>query len=248
MLPILNIGPLALQFPGLLLLLGVWLATLTIDREATRRGISPDSLNKLVFIGLIVGVVGARFGYVLRYLDVYLREPLGIFSLNTSTLALSEGLLAGALGALIYAQRKDLPFWSTLDALTPGLALFSIFVGFSHLSSGDAFGAPTSAPWAVELWGAWRHPSQVYEILAALLVFFIVSRLKHDLPFAGFLVLSFVVLAATSRMFLEAFRGDSVIIFGAVRSVQLRALILVLGSLLGMHQLAVRRRVEDSTG
>jgi phosphatidylglycerol:prolipoprotein diacylglycerol transferase len=238
MLPIVNLGPLALPLPGLLLIGGVWLATLTIDREAGRRSLSANTLNNLVFIGLIGGILGARLGYVLRHIDAYVNVLPDIFSLNTSTMSLGDGLLAGSIAALIYAQRRDLPLWPTLDAFTPGLALFSIFVGFSHLASGDAYGAPTSLPWALRLWGAERHPSQVYEIAAALLLFWIVSRLKLVAPFPGFLFLTFIAASAAGRVFLEAFRGDSEIVFGGVRSVQLLGLTVLLLGLFGLHLLA----------
>jgi phosphatidylglycerol:prolipoprotein diacylglycerol transferase len=197
----------------------------------------------LVLIALVAGILGARLGYALRFVDVYLREPAGLFSLNPSTLAPTEGLVVGLIAALIYAQRKKLPLWSTLDAYTPGLALFAVFVGLAHLSSGDAFGAETSLPWAIELWGANRHPSQVYEILGGLLVFFTLIRLRHMAPFNGFLFLVFAAFSAGTRLFLEAFRGDSVIVFGVLRSAQIASLLVLLTSLVLLH-LRARRASE----
>ncbi len=238
MLPIINIGPFALPLPGLLLILGVWLAILTLDKEASRRELSANTLNNLVVIGLIGGIVGARLGYVLRHLDVYSDMLLDILALNAYALSPGDGLLFGSLAALIYAQRKELPSWPTLDALAPSLALFSVFVGLSHLASGDAYGAPTSLPWSLEIWGAERHPSQVYEIVAGLLVFWIIHRIKSAPAFPGFLILTFAALSAASRVFLEAFRGDSEIVLGGLRSMQLVGLFVLLLSLIGMHLLA----------
>lgn len=238
MLPVINIGPIAIPLPDLILIVGVWLATLTLDKEANRRNLSESLINNLVFIGLIGGIVGARMGYVLRHLDVYLDTLLDVLALNLNALSLGDGLLFGSLAALVYAQRKDLPLWSTLDTLTPGLALFSIFTGLSHLASGDAFGAPTSLPWSLNLWGAERHPSQVYEIVAALLVFWIVNRVKLASVFPGFLSLAFSGLSAASRIFLEAFRGDSEILFGGVRNGQLLGLLVLFLSLIGVHLIA----------
>ncbi len=246
MLPILNLGPIAVPLPGLLLIAGIWLSTLTIDREAARRNLSANTLNNLVFIGLIGGIAGARLAYVLRHIEAYGDTLLDIFSLNTSALTLGDGLLVGSIAALIYAQRKDLPLWPTLDALTPGLALFSIFTGLSHLAAGDAYGAPASLPWSLQLWGAERHPSQVYEIIAALLVFWIVSRLRSASVFPGFLILTFSALSAASRVFLEAFRGDSEVVFAGLRSMQLAGLLVLLLSLIGLHLLAQDAREADA--
>jgi len=243
MLPVLQVGPLAIQLPGLLLLAGVWLASSVIEKQAPRLKLSSAILNNMIFLGLVVGLVSARIWYALRYLNVYLENPLSLLALNPITLAPTEGALSGMLAALIYAQRKGLPLWGTLDALAPGLAVFSLALGFSHLASGDAFGAPAELPWAIELWGARRHPSQIYEVLLAGVVLGVILEARLRPPFPGFLFLGWLVLAAASRLSLEAFRGDSVIVFGAVRLAQLLSLGLLLSALLGLH-LRARKTVR----
>jgi len=247
MFPILQLGPLALRLPGLFLLMGVWVGTALIDWEAPRRKVSGAALNNLVFYGLIAGIVGARLVYALRYLSIYADDPLSLFSLNPSTLAPTEGILIGLIVVLVLGQRRHLPFWAALDALAPGLAAFSAFLGLAHLSSGDAFGAPTSVPWAIELWGATRHPTQAYEIVLAGLAFLGVWRLGRVFAFPGFLFLAWLAMAAGSRLFLEAFRGDSVIIFGALRAAQLASLVIVAGAMAGLHLRARQALVEGET-
>lgn len=240
MFPILQIGSLALRLPGLLILVGFWLATLLIDREAPRRGISGADLNSMVFYALLGGLLGARLGYALRYLDIYLQNPLAFVSLTPGTLSLLEGIAAVGIVALIYAQRRRLPFLPTLDALTPGLALFAVFVGIAHLSSGDSFGAVTQVPWAIELWGARRHPSQIYEIVTMGLIFILVWRIRSRDAFAGFLILAWLALTAAGSLILDGFRGDSVIVLGSLRTSQLLSLAILLIALAGLHVLARR--------
>lgn len=241
MLPILQVGPLAIQLPGLLLIMGVWVAILLIERAAPCFKISPALVNNMIFFALIAGILGARLGYVLRYIDVYASDPLAILALNPNTLSLPEGLLAGLITSVIYGQRKELPFWSTLDVLTPGAAVFMLTLAFTHLSSGDAFGAPTSLPWAIDLWGMKRHPSQIYEILGAGIILLLMLRLQRYRWLAGFQALIFIVLSAAARLFLEAFRGDSIILFGGLRQAQLASLVILLFTLI-----IIRLRVQTS--
>ncbi|HEY68948.1 MAG TPA: prolipoprotein diacylglyceryl transferase, partial [Anaerolineae bacterium] len=148
MFPILQIGPLAIRLPGLLLIVGLWLAMVLVEREAPRRGIKDSLLTNLIFYALAAGVIGARLGHALHHLNAYVQNPLALISLNTDALAPLEGVVAAGLVAWIYARRKASSLWPTLDALTPGFSVFAVFVGFAHLSSGDAFGAPTQLPWA----------------------------------------------------------------------------------------------------
>jgi len=241
MFPILQLGPLALRLPGLFVLIGIWVGTYLIEREAPRHKVSGMALNSLLTYGLISGVVGARLGYALRYLPVYAQDPLALLFLNPATLALTEGAFTALVVALVLAKKYRLPLWPSLDASTTFLAAFSVSVGLAHLSSGDAFGAPASVPWAIELWGASRHPSQGYEIIGAAVVLLVVWRLRRVPGYPGFLILSWLALAAGTRLLLEAFRGDSVIILGTLRSAQVVSLAVLVASLAALH---VRARRE----
>lgn len=236
MMPILQVGPLAIQLPGLLLLLGVWLGSLTLDRQAARRGLSADRISKLVFYALLVGLAGARLGYALRHASAYLDDPLGLLALQPQTLSGSDGLLAASIFGWIYGRRAGLPLWPTLDALAPMAAILAVFVGLAHVASGDAFGAPAEVAWAVDLWGDRRHPSQVYEVVTALGVLAAVRGWsRRSLP-EGVTFLAFVALSAAARLMLEAFRGDSVLIVGGLRLAQVASLILLLAALEGFRR------------
>ena len=247
MLPILQVGPLAIQLPGLLLLAGIWIAVSLTDREAPRRGLKASVMSNMILIGLVVGILTARLWYAIRFFDIYLDNPLSLLSLNPTTLAPVEGALTGLAVAAYYGYRKGLPFWPTLDALTPGLAAFAVAVGFAHLASGDAFGSATELPWGIELWGATRHPTQIYEILAAGLIFWVIWEIRRWLPVAGLLFLTWIALTAASRLMLEAFRGDSVIVFESLRSAQLVSLGVLVAALVGIHLLVRNEAVAQST-
>ena len=246
MFPILQLGPLALQVPGLLLLVGLWIGTLVVEREAVRYELDPGKVSTMIFVALVAGIVGARLGYALNYLDLYAEEPLSLVALNLNTLAPLEGIATGIIAAMIYAQRNRLSLLATLDALTLGAAVFAIFVALAHLSSGDAFGAPTNVPWAIQLWGADRHPAQVYELLGAVGVMLIILKMRKNIFPAGFIFALFIALTAFSRLFLEGFRGDSLIIFDSIRGAQFASLVVMILALLALHVLS-RSNTEGKT-
>jgi phosphatidylglycerol:prolipoprotein diacylglycerol transferase len=235
MLPILQIGPLVLQLPGLLIILGIWLGSHLAERSASQRQLPALKISNMIFYALIAGIIGARLGYVLRFLDLYLQSPLGILALNLNTLSSLEGGVAAVLVALIYAQRASLPLWRTLDALATGIPVVMIFVGLAHLASGDAFGAESELPWAIELWGARRHPTQVYELLGTFPIFFIVRHLEQRARFDGFVFLSTTGMMSILRFVVEAFRGDSLIMVGNLRRAQVLSLLLLVAVLIGLH-------------
>ncbi len=235
MLPVLQIGSLALPVPGLALLIGVWVALSMAEREAARLGLDPEAVYRLAAIGLVAGLIGARLAYVAHAPSAYAMDPLGVFSLNTIALAPTDGMLIGTAAAVVYGLRQRLPFRATLDALTPGLAAMAVAVAVAHVASGDAFGAPAQVPWRVYLWGEYRHPSQVYELIAAFGVMGLAWRARaRPLP-AGFNFLLVVASSAAARVFLETFRGDSILIPGGWRAAQLWALMVLAACLVAMR-------------
>ncbi len=238
MLPVVQIGPAAIQLPGLLLIAGVWLGSAIAERQARRLGLSGDGVERLILVGLVAGILGARLGYAARYLEIYTRDPLALLALTPVTLAPEVGAAIGPIAALVYGQRRRLPLGPTLDALTPGMAAFAVCLALAHLASGDAFGAPAEVPWAIVLWGMPRHPSQVYELLAALAILAFVLRLRPGAPFTAFGFGAFVAFCAAARLVLEAFRGDSVLWFGALRAAQIVSLTILLAALAVLRGLA----------
>jgi phosphatidylglycerol---prolipoprotein diacylglyceryl transferase len=228
MFPVLQIGSVVLPVPTLALLIGVLAGIWLAEKEAARLKLPAEAVSYLILISLGAGLIGARLGYVARYLSIYAADPLAILSPSGGALVPEVGFLLAGVAALIYGHRRALPLQPTLDALAPGLAMMGMALGVAHLASGDAFGAPAHLPWSIYLWSAYRHPSQIYEILAALVVLLIWWLARLRLPAAGFGFLLVVALSAAARIFLEAFRGDSQVLAGGLRAPQVWGL-LVLG-------------------
>ncbi len=244
MFPILQLGPLAIPAPPLLLLAGIWIGLSLAEKYAPRFGVNSSQLYNLVWVGLLAGVIGARLAYVARFPQAFASNPLGALTPRPVMLDAQAGLLFGMLAALIYGQRKKMPFWQTLDAFTPALMVFSIALGLSHLASGSAFGAPTNLPWGIYLWGETRHPTQIYEILtAAAVAVAIWPRRDADSRPAGALFLRFLALTAAAQMLITSFRGDALVMLGGVRPAQVAAWLALAFSL---WQLGKRRQKDPS--
>jgi phosphatidylglycerol---prolipoprotein diacylglyceryl transferase len=251
MLPVINVGPLAIQFPGLLLLAGVWLGlwlaeknSLRLAQERARPGQppspSPDAVYSLAFVGLLAGLLGARLAYAARFLGAYLADPLALLSLSPATLAPVEGALIGVLAAWVYGVRRSLGLWPTLDALAPFAAVMAAAIAAANLASGDGYGAPTTVPWRIYLWDDFRHPSQMYELAAALGVLSIWlwwSRKYGPAAPPGRALVLVIVLLAAARVFLEAFRGDSMLLAGGLRLAQVVGLAIVAAGLVAWRAL-----------
>ena len=231
MFPFIRLGPFLLQLPGLALLLGIWIGSSLAEKEAARLRLNVTAVYNLIFFGLIAGVVGARLAYAARYLSAYLANPLGLLALTPATLSPNAGLVIGLAVAALYGRCHGLRLRPTLDALAPGLAAFMVALGVAHIMSGDAFGAPAQLPWSIYLWDDYRHPSQIYETLTALVVFAVAWKRPLGQPGDGVNFLLVVALSAATRVLLEAFRGDSVIWSGGFRGAQVVGVVVLAAAL-----------------
>jgi phosphatidylglycerol:prolipoprotein diacylglycerol transferase len=200
----------------ILMLAALWLGLSLAERRAHRHGVSAEALNNIVLYSVLGYVIGGRLMFALANLSAFAASPLSVFSLNPDLFDPTGALITSILVGFIYGQRQKLALWSTLDALTPMFATLAIGLSLSHFAAGTAFGGPTSLPWGIDLWNATRHPSQIYELGASLLIFVMIWSRNIESR-SGIMFLLFTALTAGSRLFLEAFRGDSTLIFGGIR-------------------------------
>jgi len=251
MFPVIQIGPLSFQAPGLILLIGLWLGLIIAERLAPKFNANPNHIYNLVFVTLIAGLLGARLSYVLENLEIFLQSPLNLFSLNPGLLDPIGGIAVGLVVAIIYVNRKQIPLWRTLDALTPFFAIMWVAWGLSNLASGKAFGSETLLPWGIYLWGATRHPTQVYQILAGFSALIIIwpgrSPAKSACQVPGATFWLFLAWGSVAWMLVEAFRGDSILLPGGVRTAQVIAWLVLAVSLwrIGKINHAASHAAED---
>ena len=236
MFPVIQIGPLAVQAAGLFVIASVYIGMVLTEKRASQSGLNSASLDNLILFALFGFLAGGRVFFALTHLDSFRASPLDIFSINASLFDTIGGFALGLIVALVYGQRKRLAFWPTLDVLTPFFATVMVGLGLSHLASGSAFGKETSLPWGIELHGAVRHPSQVYEVALALFILSLIG-LRKPFPIAGAQFLTFLAWTAGAHLFLEAFRGDSTLVFGGLRLGQILAWIVLAVAFLALTRL-----------
>jgi phosphatidylglycerol:prolipoprotein diacylglycerol transferase len=241
MLPMLQIGPLNLQTPALVLLLAVWLGNILVERNLPTNSFLKNPLSDALLWSLVGAMVFARLGYSLAAPSTLMMNPLTIFSLNTYQLDLRSGVLGFFLALLIFAARKNLKIPELLDALAPFFLLIQIGLSLSTFLSGGVYGSTLSLPWAIYIGGAFRHPIQIYEVLLLGIpgLFFLRYQHRHNFfhnPGTGFLTM--IAVSALVHVIVIPFRGDSGITFFATfRLEQVAAWLLLTTCLLIMRKM-----------
>ncbi|MCK6619921.1 MAG: prolipoprotein diacylglyceryl transferase [Calditrichaceae bacterium] len=213
---IFRIGPIALRWYSLMFILSFLLGYYLV-RKMFLAEKKPEQYMDALFLYMFGGtIIGARLGHCLFYDPVYyLTHPLEIFAVWQGGLA-SHGATIGIIIAvyLFSQKRKETPFLWTLDRVAIVVALAGFFIRLGNLFNSEIVGAPTTVPWAFifpryEQDPVPRHPAQLYEAIAYLLVFiflFLLYRRTQANTRHGLIVGIFLVLVFGFRFFVEFFK------------------------------------------
>ncbi|MDQ1475797.1 MAG: hypothetical protein QOE62_1026 [Actinomycetota bacterium] len=223
---ILHIGPLPLHAYGLMLALGVLVATQVAEKRWTRTGRSSKEFGAIVVPVVIAGVVGARVYHLFTGYSWSDGGIVGIFEIWKGGLSIWGAVGGGLIAVLVLARRRHLDTLALMDAIAPGVVLAQAIGRWGNYFNQELFGRPTKLPWGLEIDLAHRppgftkyatfHPTFLYESLWCLLVFativFVERRftLKRGQTFA-----LYVAMYTFGRIWFEALRiDDATRIFG----------------------------------
>lgn len=221
MLPeIFKIGPFTLHSFGLMMALSFAAALFLALPEFRRRRLDPDLASEVALGAMIGGVLGAKLYFIADHWDEFLMSPARIF-FSGSGLTWYGGFLGGVIGSLMMARLRRIPLLTLCDIAAPILG-FSYAVGRTGcLLNGDDYGRPASVPWAMAFPKGTPpttvpvHPTQIYEIIGGLFIFFLLNRLKLRLePRTGALFGLYLVLAGISRFIVEYYRTNDPVVAG----------------------------------
>lgn len=182
---IFHIGSWPVRWYGLLFamsfLLGVQIMTYLFKVEKKPQA----DIDPLLMTMVISSVLGERLGHFLFYEPwMFIQNPLQIITPPFAGLSSHGGVIGSIIGLLLYSRRSSSKatgqtFLWVIDRICITAALFGVFVRFGNLMNSEIFGRPTDVPWAFvflqnhEFSQVPRHPTQLYESLSCLLLFFI---------------------------------------------------------------------------
>ena len=205
-----SIGPISVRWYGLLFA-SAFIFGYKVMQWIYKEENKPVSDVEQLTVYMILGtVIGARLGHCLFYNpDFYLANPLEIFKVWKGGLA-SHGAAIGIIIALyFYAKKKKVTTLWILDRIVIVVASGGFFIRQGNLFNSEIIGKPSDVPWAfifTKVDNLPRHPAQLYESIAALIVFLILLYLyknKRDKWHDGFLFGMFLVLIFAFRFFVE---------------------------------------------
>ncbi|MEM7062281.1 MAG: prolipoprotein diacylglyceryl transferase [Cyanobacteria bacterium P01_B01_bin.77] len=263
---IVEIGPFALRWYGLLMatavITGSWFAT----KEIERRGKNPEDFWDMLIWVLIPAFIGARLYYVfVQSSDTafYLQNPGQILQIWGGGIHIFGAFIFGSIALWLFTKVRRLPTLMYLDAAAVGLPIAQAIGRWGNFINQELYGPPTNWPLGLRIDPRHRlapyndltaypdstrfHALFLYEsvwnFLGFLVLYWVSKRFGRQLK-PGDLSLLYLVWYPFGRFFIEFLRTDSWFFPGTpFNVVHILSLVTVLGAI---ATLVLRRRFSKT--
>ncbi len=214
---IFTLGPLTIRWYGLLFAMGFILGYWHLYKMFQKEKLDDEKLADILTFMIVGTVLGARFGHVFFYeWGYYSQHPSEILKIWHGGLA-SHGAVIGILIALWLVSKyllKTPTLW-LLDRMAVAVPLGGAFIRLGNLLNHEIVGIPTDSSWGFIFSrlndGMPRHPAQLYESLAYLLIFIIMTWMywrTNAKDHKGLLFGFFMSSVFIARFIIEFFKSD----------------------------------------
>lgn len=220
---IIDLGFFALRYYSLFFLLAFVFSYIVVKKQFVKYGVDVALMDSLTVYVVLGTLIGARLGHCLFYdFAYYSKHPLEIilpftvmpeFRITGFQGLASHGGGIGIMVSLILFSRKfKLKLWFLLDQIALVVPLAGACIRMGNLMNSEIIGKPSGLSWAfifLKVDNIPRHPAQLYESIAYLLIFALVYQLVKKYPRAsGFYFGMVIFLIFCFRIAIEFIKED----------------------------------------
>jgi len=246
---IVQIGPLAIRWYGVLLATTIGVSMLVGYRLGPRLGVSTEVLDRTAIAFAIAALIGARVGYVVSH-PAEFSSLVDLVRIDRGGLASHGAIAAGLLYLAWAARRYHLSTWTLADVFGWVIPIGNVFVRIGNFINGELYGDPTTLPWGVRFPtapDAPRHPLQLYEALLAVVIVLYARKVAARPRFAGQVFWTIMVATSVGRLLFDALRSDARAL-GVLTLGQIPALALVVWGLWALRRGAASHGARTAPG
>ena len=256
--PIIDLGIISIHWYSILLFIAILIGSNLAIKEAKKHGFEEDFMVNLLFLGVIIGILGARIYYVIFNFNYYKDNLIEIFKVWNGGLAIHGGIIAGFITIATICYKKKVNLLKILDYLVVGLVIAQAIGRWGNFFNGEAHGAITSLNYLESLHlpqfiidgmyinGSYYIPTFLYESIWCLIGFIIMIILRRKkFMKVGYLTSFYLVWYGVERFFVEGLRTDSLMFF-SLRIAQLVSLVMiVIGIVIFIYSLKKSKKYEE---
>jgi len=224
-----SIGNIDIYWYGIIIVSAIIIAMFFCKKNDSKYGMKFDNILELLIFAIPVSIITARLYYVIFKWDYYSKNIIEIFNLKNGGIAIYGALIGGIITTYIYCKIKKIDFLNLLDFIAPSLAIAQSIGRWGNFINVEAYGIETKMPWRMGIFenGVYKevHPTFLYESLATLIIFIILSKKSKKRRFEGEIFYLYIIMYSFIRFFIEGIRIDSLMLYN-VRISQILSIVL----------------------
>ena len=209
------LGPLTINFYGLVIACGLLLAAWYGMKRAKTFGFTEDDILDGVLWVTPFAVACARAYYCIFSWKSYADNPISVLYIWEGGLAIYGGVLGAAIGVTVLCLVKKLKLPALLDLVALGFLIGQSIGRWGNFFNREAFGAETQSFFRMGLTNTvtgvtyYVHPTFLYESLWNALGFVILHFASKHRRYDGQIALGYAAWYGLGRCFIEGLRQDS---------------------------------------
>jgi len=248
------LGPVDIYTYGVMMVLAFLFALTWALKFTKPRDIEPETVLDLSIYVLIGGIIGARLVFVLMNYDLFTDNFWGIFNLRKGGLAWYGAVIAGIIAGLIFSRRHKISFWKLADIFAAPIIIGLAIGRIGCFFNGCCYGTPTDLPWGVVFpevvydAGIARHPTQIYESIMNIIIFYALNVIDKKKTFQGETFCCFIGLYGVVRFIIEFFREWTSVATPPVMGLnlaQITSIVLVAGAIIVARKLSQTDKISS---
>ena len=230
----LTLGPVTINWYGLIIACGLLLAVLYACRRSKQFGLKSDDLIDGVLFIVPFAIICARLYYCIFQWESYKNNPIEILYIWNGGLAIYGGVIGAAIGIFVLAKVKKIKVGAVLDITSLGFLIGQSIGRWGNFFNREAFGVETDAFMRMGLTNAYTgkvtyyHPTFLYESVWNAIGFVLIHHLSKKRKYDGQVALMYLAWYGLGRTFIEGLRTDSLYL-GSLRVSQILAAITCFG-------------------
>lgn len=215
---IFRIGSFAVRWYGLLFASGFVFGYYILKKIFTNEGLGETTLDRLTVYVAIGTILGARLGHCFFYEPAYyLANPGEILKVWHGGLASHGAAIGIPLALWFFIKKEKKPYLWAIDRVVIVVALAGALIRLGNLMNSEIYGVETTLPWGFVFLrngeNAPKHPTQIYEALAYLIIFALLIKIywkNMGKMRPGMLFGLFLILVFAFRFLVEYVKEDQV--------------------------------------
>lgn len=246
-----TVGPLSINFYGLIIATGLILAVVYAWKRCSQFGIKADDITDGVLYIVPFAVICARAYYcIFEWEARFASNPISALYIWEGGLAIYGGVIGALIGVSVFCYFKRIKLPALLDLVALGFLIGQSMGRWGNFFNREAYGAETDFFLRMGLMLTpdryastemlYYHPTFLYESVWNLAGFLVLHFVSKRRQYDGQVALGYVVWYGLGRAWIEGLRTDS-LYWGDFRVSQILAVLSCIAAAIVLIVLALRK-------